>query len=717
MSVAAKMRKVKLQMGLLICLLLTLSNFNQRSWALYDYKGNLDESEVLDIVFSNPEVANWLVTHEIIDHKVWYYHSLGQWGIDLTTSDGSETIIITLVVDDHQKSVLSISYSDLSTEDTEREYIENQALIFFNSDPISDDFVNGDFEIYSSLSSRNIVYVEGRNYTSDYKRLQFSVQISYNSTPSGEFVFSFVKIQANFAFGNLTTGLDEVKDIVESKDIIIEYLSDHPFKPPNSNKEIYAVLYFQSLYHKHLPGYVYEVYYRDGTDYFIEYTGDGYVYYYGDQPDWREAINRISVQDIFIRAELNPETFDFNSVEGTYFIKNNITNILDSVFMDEQHFEWIANISPFLGYISIQYDGFVNFEIESRISADFGNFQFNVTTFELLNQFIQKSIPAKSSAEIVYLMAIQNQDIVNFKGKNEYISYSVLYDTLGTWRVEFYNPFIEFNTAQVYINDSTGEIIGVTTNILDPSPILAINDLITIVLNSDFYIHVIDFPESKLTFYLLTEGHWVANIFSILTPENSYRIRIDDSNGEIISENRYNFGTKNSSSLESFKQKVHSNPAFINFQTKYPGSYETIYFKEHWIYYTEHIRSQILIEQLILEDTAINLEATNLTTIAASDFIKTNDFVVGRDYNLFLHPRNKIYFGRGGGERFQLLDKLVTFSVSDLLEGVVDWGDTKWTLNTPSDNENGGSDLLMVSGIVVGVCVAIVILVRYRRSG
>lgn len=704
----------------LLFILLILSMVPQVSLADDQFNKQLDEDSAFEIAISNPEIVEWLETYEIIEQQIWFYSQLGYWRIDLTTSDGSQTILVRVVVSDESKDVISISYQDTSTEEADSQIIENKAIEFFTAHPISSYFINGDFEIYASLSRANIVRVAGGNYTGSYRRLELVAQISYNSTPSNEYIFSFVKIEANFKFGNITLSINDVKDLVETDAIFSKFLSEYSLRASNSRKDVKAVLYFDSLYHNHSSGYVYEVYYRDGQELTFEYDEGTYNFNIDERRDWREAVSRIQLGGgINLKAEIDPNTLSFYNYRGSYFVKDNITSMLDKVFKAEQYSEWVSDISPFYGRISILYNGLIDFEISSRISADIGNFRFNSTNFELINQSLDKSIPPSSNPDALLLIAYQQQEVIDFKSQNEHTSHSILYDTQGTWRVEFYNPFIEFNSVQVYINDSSREISSISSNHLTTSPNLYIDDLVTIVLSSDYKSHMLEFPDSRLNLYLLTEGYWNAHIFSTLFPENSYKIRIDDSTGEIISESRYNFGTGNITSLNTFREGVQTVPEFIEFHSKYPESYESFYYNDGWTYYTEHVRSQILIDQLIIKDSSGKMDPITITKTAGSEFVKTSEYFGSSidDFDTFLHPRNRVYSGGESTGNIHLIDKLVTFSMVGLLGGELNFGDTTRTFNVEKDNDDDkGSPLLLIFGLVGGGYITIVLIIRYRRS-
>lgn len=702
----------------ILCVLLVLSYFPLETSAFDQSNAQLDEDAASEIALTYPEITAWLLDKEITDQRVRYY-TTGFWEIDLTTSDGINSIQVRVVVNDVKQSVISISYTDLSNEEAEQTAIENQAFDFFKSDPISKDFTDNNFDIETSLEGKNIVFVKGENYSKSYKRLKFSAQISYNSTISGEYEFGFIQINANFIFGNLTTSVDEIKEIVEANDVFEDFILEYPFSPNNSYRYIEAILYFDSPYLNHQPGYVYDIHYHERNSYRINYVDNEFIINPDDHYDFRDAISRIQIlDDIFIEAEIDPLTLNFTNVWGSFLLKDNITNFLDAVLLNETHKQWIKDISPFLGDIAVLQNKNVIVTLESRISSDYGKFTVNSTSLKILEQNVIKSNPAQMSSNSVYFLAIQDQQIIDFRASNEYMSHSILFDTVSTWRVEFYNPFIEENTAQVYINDTSREIIEVTINKLESDPKLSINSIINLALATDYYMHYKEFRDSRLSLYL-SHDYWIANIYSPLFPQNSYKIQIDDTTGELVSETRMNFGTGNSTSKEQFLKKVEESPELLDFRQNYPDAYETIIFDDEWIFYTEYIHSQIIIDQLIIEDTGGKLDIISKSTIAGSEFIQMYDFVLDdREFNTFIHPRNSVYRGGGGIGNARVYDKLVTFALSDLLDGEINFGDTLWTLNREdnNDDDNNGSPLLMIFGLVGGVYVAIVLVIRYRRG-
>lgn len=491
-----------------ISLLLSSDSYNY-TMSLTQFEEELSEEQALEIALSNPEVAKWLQNYDLISQEIGHGYTGGYWLVELTTSNDTATILVKIIIKGATESVISISYTNVDVEDSVRTEIENKAIEFFLLDPISTDFVSNNFDIWANLGSLNIVYIKGDNTTGS-KKLRFRTTIGFNSTPKGDLTFHFIKIESDVSFGDLVTSTDEIRSLIDNNTDFSEFTIAFP----DYSDQVKAVLYYNSPYNSQNPGYVYEIRYSNINNHYFEYRDENYIkiIYSGYNP--RVAVSRIILQSgLFIEAEINATTLNFTNIDSSFHANCNTTQLLDLAFEHDDIKTWIQTINPF--YAELYYLGNAIFRLDttSLTSSDIGKFYINVTSIELSHYTIDKSVAAKMDPKDIYSISEEHPEVIEFKERNEFVNRTILYDTTGTWRVEFYNPTIDVNTAKVYVNDTTGEIIEVISNIKDPAPRLTFGDIVEITLSTNFQLQYSAYPDSRLTYYLQDNDYWKVYIY------------------------------------------------------------------------------------------------------------------------------------------------------------------------------------------------------------
>lgn len=714
MKLKTKFGRTLLLSGLLI--LQILSGYPIRSFGFDDSGYSLDDTEVLEIALSNPEISDWLLTHSLLDTEVreyWVNYPTDKlWTVTLTTSSSEETILVKITISDYTRKVIGISYMDkLSENDTEIQ-IQQQAIDFFMTQSISSFFTLYNYSMEAGVQRANIVTIYGRNGTSNQNRRNFQAQIAYNSSNSGDHTFSMIKITSETEFGEIGIGTQELISHINNNSIVSNFTTQYP----GYYQGISAVLYYESNYHDRLPGYTYEVTLESQNYFYLEYINEDYQITYDNGFDPRAVHNIILTRSDYLSLEVNHTTGEILSLDGTFIRIHEITKLIDIVFEKSENIPWIEKIFRFEAELIYNLNGIYSLTIKSVISSDMGSFIINDTSGMTLTQTIIHSRDALRSSQEILSHALSNQEIIEFFDNNEIVNHTILFDTIDTWIVDFYNPILSQNTARIQINDTSGDIIVVKINMLDPQPILQNVGIIDRVFATDYWKHYFVFGDSRLAYYYNINGYWSAYLYSQLFPENYYRILIDDQTGEIIGETNNAIGTGNQTSDNELRSKLNEVIEISDFKEIHPDAYEAVYFNNGWIYYSEALTSQLLLDTIKIRFDS-DLEVSSVEDhqyVLGSDFINEGAFVSHDEYYSFEnYPRintNKVT-GIAHAYELEILNRIFSFSVSELLGGELVYFTPDLKKN---EDENSLDSYILIA--TFGILVTIFVFIRLKRK-
>lgn len=687
-------------------------------------EGYLTEAEAINIAFTDPQIISWLEINNFVGIEYLDHNSIdGYWEISILTTNNENDTLVNVVILDVNREVISVVFLDNPIVENDRirmryslQNIEIEALEYFHSLPAVQQFLTNNFVFSLDYFRENKFVVHGYN-TSRWSSFQIYAFIGFNITSTGIPQFHTIKITTNFEFGDNELTISEVEEILLNNSIAQQFVSDYP----NYDLEITPTQYFKSPYHSYNDDYGYEIGYKYTEDVVVEYLENLYISIHGGSygiplNKRSEGANIIFTPATRLDIYLDSSNSDFLNIQGYYYPIEYKKRILDVVFKDEMIASWLHNISWFEADLNFYNQEVMTLSVNGLISSDYGEFTINTTSQSILKQKIVKSIPPQSTEDLIHQTAILHPEIEEFFSQNEVVNHTALYNTNGTWIFDFYNPLISQNTARIFVNDTSKIVTEVVISNSNIQPNLKIQDIVDLVLSTEFYIQFDIFRDSKLVFYYNIERYWTVYLYSKLFPDNYYRILIDDESASVFRESLIYAGMGNQTSFNEAAATFDESPELKAFRTKFPNSYEILYFHKEWTLYTETLESEMVLTKLMISiDDNLNFTHIESSSLSLGSKLVTPNisFWHGSDdsFHSVLKNLNEKSANIVSEYGYEQLDKLYSFRMIDLVDD--DYFDFGLTFEKVSD-EN--SNFLSIAGLVIATVVVTIILVKYKSK-